>query len=579
MARFGSWMSMFALIALAISAGSHAHAQGGFDRALDLVPSDAAGFICVPSLKRLNDDLYQCIERMDRPATSVLGRPLDQLKARLGISVAVNDRGSLLAWWPVADAAGVAGEVRMLVPTEDPEAFLRANFEAVPESGPNAVRGLDEQVWFARSIDGHVLLSPDAAAVADYDAAGGMSDRLRARVAGGWNELDLIVWGGPAAMRDLAKPGRMALVDGVEPPPGFDLEAAERWRKALATSLAEGLVTIDVDPLGLAIRTRADLMPDSPLAAMVADSSPGAARLDRVPEAPFYLAGSIDLAALGGAAPLRGFAKLAGLPEGMWLEVAENLKQAQLAIYPSKLGIAAGGFFNDASLAIEAEDLGALREAIETGVGKAGGDAAGMRWSGTFERDRTLKNGREVDAFEVSQSAIPAGEADAIGAVDLAQRQLVWQIVFGSRGLNGFFEPAGGEWSVVTFSQRPDVLGRAIEAAANPGPGLDRNGAIRALRQWLPEGAQMVGFLGVGQFGKLIKQISRMIPGGGDAPLPEIRENIEPVAFGVSIGPTVVESAVVIPAGVLGLGFDQVMEAAMQRLTMPSEPAPVEPAS
>ena len=194
----------------------------------------------------------------------------------------------------------------------------------------------------------------------------------------------------------------------------------------------------------------------------------------------------------------------------------------------------------------------------------ATGDAAGLRWKGAFERDRTLKNGDRIDAFEVSQMAIPVGEDEALGAVDLAQRQLVWQIAFGSRGLNGFFETADGAWSVLTFSQRPDVLGRAIEAAAAGGPGLDRDGAVRALRRWLPVNAQAVGFVGVGQFGKLLKQVARMVPGGGEAMLPEIPTNIEPVALGLAVRPGSVETALVLPAGVLGLGYDQILDGVMR---------------
>ncbi|MGA1393822.1 MAG: hypothetical protein ACO38W_11775, partial [Phycisphaerales bacterium] len=132
------------------------------------------------------------------------------------------------------------------------------------------------------------------------------------------------------------------------------------------------------------------------------------------------------------------------------------------------------------------------------------------------------------------------------------------------RGLNGFLEPAGGSWSVLTFSQRPDVLGRAIEAAAGGGGGLDRDGAVRALRRWLPTGAQAVGFLGVGQFGKLLKQVARMVPGGGEAALPDIPANIEPVAFGLTVRPGSVETSLVLPAGVIGLGYDQILEGFMR---------------
>jgi hypothetical protein len=537
-------------------------AKPPLERALASVPDGAAGVVVVPSLKRLNDDLVQCLERMDRPGTAVIGRPIDQIKARLGIAVAVADRGSLVAWWP--PSAGATRPVRLIVPTDDPAAFLAGNFEPRPDEGDDAHVGPDGRVWFARSIEAGVLLSTEAEAVRTYAAGGEFGASFLAALPERWRtrllDADVVVWGGSRAISDLARQGREEMPPEVADAPGFDAEAAERWREAFETSLEAGLVAIDVDPLGVAVRTFATLTSDSPLGEMVANARPGSATFDRLPGNAFYLTGSLDLEAVGGATPLRAFAGLAGIPEGGWLEVAANLQRAQVAVYPSRLGVAAGGFFNDAALAIEATDAAALRQSIEQGVAAAEGDAAGLRWTGNFERDRSLRKGGEADAFEVGQTAIPAGEEGAAGVVDLAQRQLAWQIAFGSRGLNGFFKTVGEGWSVLTFSQRPDVLSRAIEAAGGAGRRLDGNGAIRAMRSWLPEGSQAVGFVGVGQFGRLLKQLARMVPGGAEAFLPELATNIEPIGFGLEIGPGTFESAVVVPSGVLGLGYDAILD-------------------
>jgi hypothetical protein len=552
-------------IVVALLLAPNAGGQSPIERALASVPDSAAGVVVVPSLKRLNDDLQQCLERMDRPGTAVIGRPIDQIKARLGIAVAVASRGPLVAWWPPSD--GPASPVRLIVPTDDSAAFLAGNFEPRPDDGEDAHVGPDGRVWFARSLDGGILLSTDAAAVRAYAATGEFGTTLFATLPDRWRtrlvDADVVAWGGPRAIADLARQGRNEMPPEVANAPGFDAEAAERWREAFETSLEAGIVAIDVDPLGVAVRTFAKLKSDSPLGQMVANARPGSAGFDRLPGEAFYLAGSLDLESIGGATPLRTFAGLAGLPGGSWLEVAANLQRAQLAVYPSRLGVAAGGFFNDAALAIEATDAAALRRSIEQGVAAAEGDAAGLRWSGSFERDRSLRKGGEADAFEVGQTAIPADEEGAAGVVDLAQRQLAWQIAFGSRGLNGFFKTVGEGWSVLTFSQRPDVLDRAIEAAGGGGRRLDANGAIRAMRSWLPEGPQAVGFVGVGQFGRLLKQLARMVPGGAEAFLPEIATNIEPIGFGLEIGPGTFESAVVLPSGVLGLGYDVILDSVL----------------
>lgn len=556
----------------ASSASSTSSGNSPLESALALVPADAAGFVAVPSLKRFNDDLIQCLERMDRPGTAMVGRPLDQAKARLGISVAVEDRGALVAFWPVAPAPTegmplAPAAVRLLVPTNDPAGFLAGNFTAAPDVAEDAHRGPDGRVWHARAAGSHVLLSTDAEAVRGHDAGAGLAEIFRSRMGEGWMKrlegCDLVAWGGPLAMRDLAAQGRAAVPPEVAEAPGYDPAAAERWRVAFEQSLEDGVVAVDVDPLGVALRTFATMRSDSPLGEMSAGARAGRAALDRLPRQPFYIAGAIDLDAVGGAEPLRRFAALAGLSEGAWLEVARNVIAAQFAAYPSKLGLAAGGFLNDSSLAVETRDRGELRREVEQGVRGASGESGGLRIVGKFEADRVLKSGEKVDAFEVTQTPLPAGSGDG-GAIDLAQRQLAWQVAFGSRGMHGFLEDAAGSWSVITFSQRPDVLARAVASAAGGDGTLEQDGSIRAMRSWLPSDPQLVGFVGVGQFGRLLKQLAGMIPGGDGGLVPEIPTNLEPIGFGLAVSPGRVETALVIPAGVLGLGYDRIVEQALR---------------
>jgi hypothetical protein len=550
-------------------------AAADLGEALRRIPPDAAGFVAIPSLKRASDDLGQLLERMDRPGTALLGRPLDQLKAQLGISVAVEDRGPLFAYWPAAGADGVPAAPRVFVPTLDPEGFLAGNFTAAPQSGPDAHADAGGTIWFARGLDGFALLSQEAEAVRGYDPGEGLLAAWRDRMGDGWfralNRADFVAWGGERAVADLARQGRAAMPADLPPevqaglPAGaaFDRDAATRWAAALEASLGDGLVSIEFDPLGVAIRTYALLREGSPLAALVASADRSrAASFDRLPRNPYYLAASIDLMALGGAEPLRRFAALAGLPEGGWLEVAATLRSAQFAAYPSRLGLATGGFLNDSSLVVESSDAAAVRTALERAIAAMQGDGGGVRRSASFERDRRLRDGTIADAFLVEQNAIPAGApgAEEAGLQEVATRQLLWQVLFGSRGLNGFHRAAvaGDGVSVVTFSQRPDVFGRAVEAAGR-GESLQQDGTIRAMREWLPRNAQVVGFVGVGQFGRLLRQLAGLVPGGLPN-LPEIATNIEPIGVGLAIGEHRVETTLVLPAGVVGLGYDQVLD-------------------
>ncbi len=556
------------IASLTLLAASASH--GELPRALRLVPPDAAGFVAVPSLKRASDDLSQLIERMDRPGTALLGRPIDQLKATLGISAAVEDRGPLVAFMPAA-AAGEIASPRILVPTLDPAGFLEANFTKAPESGESAYRDSEGRLWHARPIDGFVLLCGDAAAVAAYDPGEGILEAWRSRVGEAWfaalERADLVAWGGPQAIADLFAQSRRFEAEAMPAGVAFDREAAERWSRAIEASLEDGIVAVEFDPLGVAIRSYARLRPGSPLGSLTDRTDPAkAAAFDRLPRQAFYAAAAMNLAGLGGAEPLREAAALAGVDAEAWLGVAELLQSAQFAAYPSRLGLAAGGFLNDSALVLEVADATALRERVAAEVVAASGESGGLRRSGSFERGRTLRDGRIVDAFAVEQVVIPAGEGGGeAGLQDLATRQLLWQVLFGSRGLNGFLRAEAGESrGVLTFSQRPDVFARALAAADGGGGSLADDGAVRAMRSWLPANAQAVAFIGVGQFGRLLRQLAGIVPGGIEN-LPEIPTSIEPIGLGLAVAPHRVESAAVLPAGVLGLAFDRIVEAIRER--------------
>jgi hypothetical protein len=71
--------------------------------------------------------------------------------------------------------------------------------------------------------------------------------------------------------------------------------------------------------------------------------------------------------------------------------------------------------------------------------------------------------------------------------------------------------------------------------------------------------------VGLGQFGKLIKQLAGMVPGGVDeSMLPEIPVSTEPVAFAVALDRGEFESALVLPATALTLVYDQAVRGLSQ---------------
>ena len=65
-----------------------------------------------------------------------------------------------------------------------------------------------------------------------------------------------------------------------------------------------------------------------------------------------------------------------------------------------------------------------------------------------------------VAAFEIKETVVDAAQRPGLDFERLAK-----QFIFGSRGVNGLAKKTA-DGVVVTFSQRPDVYARAVEAAS-----------------------------------------------------------------------------------------------------------------
>jgi hypothetical protein len=548
------------------------------DRALALVPPDAIAFVIVPSPKRASDDLEQCIERMNRPEAALGGRPIDQLKARFGMSASFDDKGAVAL--SVRSPLDGKGEPRAVLslPATDPKAFVEGNLRAAPDIAPDAYRTSDNRVVYATLGQTHVHLSTDPAAVRDFDAGAGMADGVRKRLGERGAALlakgDIVAWAGRDAIR--AAMASAAEEAARQTPSDAPFAAQARDMQATATRLLEGLenglVVVDIDPLGLGLRSYATFTEGSELAELATGGKDRAVAFDRMPRNPFYAAVRVDFDGLGGGAALeRLLAKLPGQPTlPAWLDRSKDaIRSMQLAIYPSRMGLAVGGLLNDSALFLETESPDAVRDGMRDAILATKGELGGLRREPKWEADRTLKSGEVTDAFEIVETVTASKDASPS---DLSMQRIISQAIYGSRGFVGFVKRQRGGL-VMTFSQRADVLERATKVTAGA-PSLAGDAQLAAYREWLidrPELAQadIEGFLGVGQFGKLLQQIASLVPGGEGIQLPQIPTSVEPVAGALEVDRGTVETAIVIPSGVLALGFDQI-----RRQLLGTGPAP-----
>jgi hypothetical protein len=287
--------------------------------------------------------------------------------------------------------------------------------------------------------------------------------------------------------------------------------------------------------------------------------------MGRLPDNPYYFALSMDLAGLGGFNAFRNLLGLASVPgDALPARIREGqlgLEQLQFAAYPSRLGIALGGLLNDSALVVSARDPQAVESTLRETLLGLKGDRGGVRYDPEWVDEKPLRTGGVSDAFRLKETVLPPTQGATMpDTATSAFQRIALQLIWGSRGLSGFAGVEGDDAFVMTFSQRPDVWNRAIEAATGGGGTIAESAVLRSMRPWLVEEPDIEVLIGMGTLSKLLEQLGRAIPMVNPEMFPSIPANTPPIAFNLSVDKGLYETATVLPTGVIALAFDQVME-------------------
>ena len=314
--------------------------------------------------------------------------------------------------------------------------------------------------------------------------------------------------------------------------------------------LADGVVVLDVDPLGIFVATIGVAEPSSALAAVTAGGEGRPAKFDRIPQKDFYLALAADIDGLGGAAKFGELVDLAGiprttLPEWFFTEGAD-LRALQFAAYPSKLGVAIGGALNDSSLFVASRDPARTMARIKQSIESLAGETDGIRREPSWNTEKKLKSGEVVTAFEVKETIV-----DASKRPPLDYERLIKQFIVGSRGLNGLAKQLG-DGVVLTFSQRPDVYSRALEAASGT-KSLAGDDTVQSIEAWMPASRDVEAMVGIGRIVQLGTQIASSFVSEAQlkSMIPEIEADAPPIGASIELGGGRVRSVFVVPVQVI----------------------------
>ena len=587
---------------IALFAGPMASAgQEEVDRALGWIPENAISFILVPSVKAASDDLAALVEATGQGGFLAMGRPIDVLKAQFGIGANLDEKAPIVAYFPPAppkpdaaaapavEAADAPQPAAMRQPVvvlgvTDADAFLTANLTAAPDKGEGAYTTSNGTIVYARKLEGRVALGPTVESL-PAEGARSILERFRARMKPDEAEwlarADLVAWGSRDALHAAAEAGRQIDIpdEAAAAAPG-GLGASREQQEAFRAKglevmdmLADGVIVVDIDPLGLFIASVGVAEPSSRLAAITAGGDGTPAKFDRLPQNDFYLAVSANLDGLGGAAKFGELLDFTSIPRSVvpeWIFTeGADLRSVQLAAYPSKLGVAIGGALNDSALFISSRNPERTVARIKQSVEGFAGESMGVRREPSWTAEKKLKSGDTAIAFELKETVVDAAQRPGLDFERLAK-----QFIFGSRGLNGLIRQSS-DGVVVTFSQRPDVFTRAVEASQGSKT-LAGDATVQSIEEWLPAQRDVELMIGLGQLVALGRQIASSFVSEEQikATVPEVDKGAEPVAVTVDVGEGRVRSVVVVPAAVLKIAASFGGRAAAGNAAPGAPPAP-----
>jgi hypothetical protein len=553
---------MFPALLLAASPGHLGPST--LDDALDLAPDSARVVAVVADLSRANDDLGQMIDAMGRPGTVLAGRPIEMVKAQFGIGAGLNERGSAVMYLGGSEAGEDEPEAVFLVPTDDPKTFIDSNFPDRSDVVSDVSRIPGDEPMFVRALEKHVLISNSRAMAEAHASTGSLSTDFRKafdpRVIDRAMKSDLLLWTRGDAVTDLmGNAGERVPIDAPFVPDSELLDS-------LTIGLEDSVLLLDFDPLGVSIRTFARYEEGSSMNGLLQGGKGTGAPMSRLPGNPYYFALSADLAGLGGFDAFRNILglldiSLADYPEDL-REGRLGLRQIQFAAYPSRLGIALGGLFNDSSLVLTAERPEAVEDVFRTSLLSMQGERGGIRYEPEWTDDKPLRTGGTSDAFRLKETVLPPSKSSSENLVrNSAFQRIALQLLYGSRGLSGFAGVQGDAF-IMTISQRPDVWGRALTAAGGGGGTIADSPVLKSMRSWLIEQPDLELLIGMGSLTKLMEQLSRAMQMGIFDPdmIPDIPKNTPPVVFDLSVDAGLLETATVLPTDVIALGYDQIIK-------------------
>ncbi len=522
--------SLPALIALPAFAGT--------PQALDHVPADAQAVVVVPALGELLNDINTINRILGDNGEPMINMVTAMVRGMPGINL----DGSMAAVLSMEEHQEEPDMV-FLIPVSDFEAFTNG------QEGVNGVHEMPmgDQTMFLRNIGGgFAVMGEIAEDVREYNGeAGNLKSHAKAlgragsRIA---DHNDMFFYVNVTQFQDVIDAGlaemeaqgeMIEMMGGAEAAQGFDqmLHAMNTIAND-AMSFAAGM-SFDQNA-GVTFDFGLQFKDESSSSEYLNNNGNAGKYFSNVPNMDYFFAASYDMSGDGIQRFLGEYMDLIKKMDTTGAMGGFDLKGMMADIKGGIQVMGAsdnimGGLFTNTLYYAEVDNPNAFIDSTRdmyAGMGDQMADA-GVQMTATIDEDATEINGVQAYGFRMDMDMSQMQGMDAMGGPNPA---MVMQMMFGGNGPSGYMAPAGDHGLVVTMSQNPTFLSKAVSAAS----GKDSMGSVAAIKQtrsMLPENRVMEMYIAADHLANTAGPMAMMF---GLIPEFEPIESLPPLGMGLT---------------------------------------------
>lgn len=516
-------------------------AFAGTPAALDRVPQSAQAVVVVPDVGELLNDINAINAMLGDNGEPMVMMVTSMVRGMPGINL----------------GGSMAGVLQFQPNQEDPDMLLLlpvSDFAAITQ-GQEAVNGVNEfpmgdQTMYLRDLGGgYAVMGEVAELVRSYDGASGnlkahgdALGRAGGRVA---DHNDIFIYVNvpqfhdqiDMAMAQMEEQAEMvAMMGGAEAAQGFDqMVSALKSITNDALSFSAGM-SFDQNA-GVSFDFGLQFKNESSTAGYLSNNGNAEKYFNNVPNMDYFFAASYDMSGAGIQKFMGEYMEMvkkmdaSGMIAGMDMNALLSGLKGGVQVMGASDNIM-GGLFTNSYYYAEVENPGAYVDSMRTMYESMDEQMeqmkqAGVTAHGEVAKDATQINGVNAYAYSFTMDMTQMqGMNGGMGA----NPAMIMQMMFGGNGPSGYLAPVGDNGLVMTMSQSPELLTKAVSCAK----GKDTMASVAAMKQtrdMLPDNRVMELYVAADHLANTAGPMAMMF---GLIPEFEPIESLPPIGMGLT---------------------------------------------